>query len=515
MVPKQGSYGPVLGCLTGRNVGPVSTHREPRMTAGNLCAEVHETHTGVVALIGDRAFKAKKALVTDFLDFSTTERREHACRREVELNRRLAPHSYLGVGYFSSPQGGPNEPVIVMRRYPDSDRLACLVTDGRPVEQHLLAIADMLARFHGNAVRGQSVDAEATVGAISARWHENLAELKRYVDTVISGVSLSEITRLAGQYMVGRADLFEQRIEDRCVVDGHGDLLSEDIFCLPEGPALLDCLEFDDRLRYVDGVDDAAFLAMDLEFLGRKDLGDFFLDEYSRSADDNAPRTLRDFCIAYRAVVRAKVDCIRVTQGHPDAAADANRHIDIALEHLRSCTVRLIVIGGGPGTGKTTLAHALAQQVGAQVISTDDVRQELQRAGAIAGLVGDLNAGLYAPENVSAVYDEVLRRARSLLSNGSPVILDGTWRDGHQRERARAVAAETASAIVEFECSVALSQAAERIATRGTSASDATPQIAAALGELDAEPRQSYSIDTARPLADSVAYAQRICCLAI
>ncbi len=219
---------------------------------------------------------------------------------------------------------------------------------------------------------------------------------------------------------------------------------------------MLDCLEFDDRLRYVDGIDDAAFLAMDLEFLGRKDLGDFFLDEYSRSANDNAPRSLRDFCVAYRAVVRAKVDCIRVTQGHPDAAADAHRHIDIALEHLRSCTVRLIVIGGGPGTGKTTLAHALAQPIGAQVISTDDVRQELQRSGAIAGRVGDLNAGLYAPENVSAVYEEVLRRARSLLSNGSAVILDGTWRDAHQRQRARTVATETASPVVEFECSVPL-----------------------------------------------------------
>ena len=204
-----------------------------------------------------------------------------------------------------------------------------------------------------------------------------------------------------------------------------------------------------------------------------------------------------------------------LTKGTQDAAADAHRHIDIALEHLRSCTVRLIVIGGGPGTGKTTLAHALAQQIGAQVISTDDVRRELQQTGAIAGRVGDLDAGLYAPENVSAVYDEVLRRARSLLSNGSPVILDGTWRDAHQRERARTVATETASPVVEFVCSVPLSEAMERIAARGPSMSDATPQIATALGELGTESADTYPIDTARPLADSVAEAQRICCLAI
>ena len=136
---------------------------------------------------------------------------------------------------------------------------------------------------------------------------------------------------------------FTQRITDGRIVDGHADLLTDDVFCMPEGPVLLDCLEFDDQLRYVDGIDDAAFLAMDLEFLGRKDLGDYFLKQYSRHAGDTAPSTLTDFYIAYRAVVRAKVDCVRVAQGHHDAVADAQRHIDVALEHLRCGTVRLIL----------------------------------------------------------------------------------------------------------------------------------------------------------------------------
>ena len=134
---------------------------------------------------------------------------------------------------------------------------------------------------------------------------------------------------------------------------------------------------------------------------------DLFLDEYRSRASDPAPLALKNFYIAYRAVVRAKVDCVRVAQGHEEAAADARRHIDIALKHLRAGTVQLIIVGGGPGTGKTTLSRALAEQLGAQVISTDDVRRELQRAGVIAGTAGVLDAGLYTPENVCTVYDEV------------------------------------------------------------------------------------------------------------
>jgi len=488
---------------------------EPWATEGNLAAEVRETHTGVVVLLGDKAYKAKKAVTTDFLDFSTPDRRERACEHEVALNRRLAPDSYLGVAHFSDPQGGPAEPVIVMRRYPDSTRLTTLVRDGQPVYAHLTVIAEMLAHFHSEAARSGAIDAHGTVGAVSERWQQNLTELQRYADAVIPREAIQETGRLATRFLSGRSVLFTERITDRRIVDGHADLLTDDIFCLPEGPVLLDCLEFDDHLRYIDGIDDAAFLAMDLEFLGRKDLGDHFLDEYSRRADDLAPRSLKDFYIAYRAVVRAKVDCVRFGQGHPDAATDARRHIDIALEHLRAGAVRLIVVGGGPGTGKTTLSQGLAEQIGAQVISTDDVRRELQLAGAIAGKVGDLDSGLYAPENVSAVYDEVLRRAHLLLSRGWCVILDGTWRDARHRERARELANQSSTPIVEFTCSVPLEEASARILGRAGSTSDATPEIAAALTGREKEQLQGYWIDTGRPLAQSVAEAQQICCLAI
>jgi len=470
--------------------------------------DVHETHTGVVVLAGDRAYKAKKPVLTDFLDFRTPEQRERACLREVELNSRLSPDSYLGIAHLSDPAGGPDEPVVVMRRYRDDDRLAAMVTRGpeqsaTSVPGVLDTVAAVLARFHERAERSRVIDAQGEVGAVEQRWQENLSELDRYAGTSIPGVSaeaVSRIRHLVAEFISGRTALFVRRIEEGCIVDGHGDLLADDIFWVDGKPALLDCLEFDDELRYVDCVDDAAFLAMDLEFLGRKDLGDYFLQRYALHSAHTAPPALRDFYIAYRAVVRAKVDCVRWSQGKSAAAEDAARHLAIATQHLADSAVRLALVGGNPGTGKSTLAHALAEKVGAQVISTDDVRRELRDSGAITGDSGVLDSGLYSPDNVTTVYDVVLHRARPLLAGGQSVILDGTWRDPEARAQAYRLAAETHSATVEFMCSATVDTAAGRIRTRRSGSSEVTPEIAAVLAAQPAGWDSAHRIDTSREL---------------
>ncbi|MBX7450512.1 AAA family ATPase [Mycolicibacterium sp. 3033] len=477
---------------------------------GNLAAEVHETHTGLVVLVGDRAFKVKKPVLTDFLDFRTREQRERVCRREVELNQRLAPAGYLGVGHFRQPDG-VEEPVVVMRRYPESQRLAHLIGAGTEARTAMMSIASILARFHAGAERGCHIDVEATAPVLADRWRENVANLRRFVGRVIAGDDLDHVERLAMQFFEGREPLYESRIADRRIVDGHGDLLSQDIFCTPQGPVLLDCLEFDDRLRYVDGVDDAAFLAMDVEFRGGRELAEQFLDEYCVQAGDDAPASLRHVCIAYRAVVRAKVDCVRVEQGHTEAAQDARAHLALALAHLKEGCVRLVMVGGGPGTGKTTLARALAVTVGAALISTDEVRRELRSAGEIVGSAGDLDQGLYSPANIGAVYDEVLTRARTWLAAGHSVILDGTWRDAAQRDRVRSVAAQTCCPLVELLCTSPVGDAAGRIERRGPTASDATPAMAGALGGWTDQWTTATPIDTTRPLTLSVADAYDAC----
>jgi aminoglycoside phosphotransferase family enzyme/predicted kinase len=477
--------------------------------------DVHETHTGIVILVGDRAFKLKKPVVTDFLDFRTSEERERACFREFKLNSRLSPDSYLGVAHLTDPTGAPAEPIVVMRRYRDEDRLAAIVTHEQPGQSAqgvLDRIANVLARFHEQAERDPVISEQGKPSAIVQRWHENLSELNRYAATSSSGLSdrsLSRIQHLVTEFTLGRATLLNSRIDEGCIVDGHADLLADDIFCVGDEPALLDCLEFDDELRYVDRIDDAAFLAMDLEFLGRKDLGDYFLEQYVAHSADTAPPSLRDFYIGYRAVVRAKVDCMRVVQGKSESGADAATHLDIALQHLENGAIRLALIGGNPGTGKSTLARSLAESSGAQVISTDDVRRELLASGAISGGAGVLDAGLYAPDNVAIVYEVALRRAQVLLSKGQSVILDGTWRDPQLRAQAYRVAVETHSALVDLMCVAPTDMAAERIKERRRGNSDVTPEIADAL-DVHNGWDDAYRVDTSRGLDQSMLLAQNV-----
>ncbi|MDH6246975.1 AAA family ATPase [Mycobacterium sp. OTB74] len=473
--------------------------------------EVRETHTGIVILAGDRAYKSKKPVVTDFLDFSTRASREHACAREIELNRRLAKESYLGLAHFVGPDGGPGEPVIEMRRYPDRERLSEIVCAGLPAGGHLDAIAQQVAHLHAASAHSKEIDAAGRRTAIVVRWEENLVELGRRAVTLDAVRSINEIGRLFRRYVDGRAKLFAQRIDQKRIVDGHGDLQAGDIFCTDDGPVILDCLEFDDQLRYVDGLDDAAFLAMDLQFLGAHEMADRFLASYRLAADDGAPPSLAHFYCAYRAVVRAKVDCIRMEQNQTSARSNALRHLDLAITSLRAATVRLILVGGGPGTGKTTLSRLLGNRLSAELISTDDVRAELLYAGRLDGPAGRYGAGRYSPGQVETVYKEMLSRAGALLAQGYSVVLDGTWRDLHARECARALGSQYSCPVSELQCTATVPIAQRRIVNRCNSTSEVTPELAVRMAQDSADWPEAVSIDTTLTPEESVDRAVAVC----
>jgi aminoglycoside phosphotransferase family enzyme len=253
-------------------------------------AAVRETHSGVVVLLGERALKVKKPVDLEFLDFRSRSSREAACRREVELNRRLAPDVYLGVASLSDVGGGPAEPVVVMRRMPDERRLTTLVRAGAPLVEVIVNLARTMAAFHAAARRAPEISAEGRRDAVRSRWLASFRQVRPFHGTVLDAAAAADIEGLAGEFLAGREALFERRVADARIVDGHGDLICDDIFCLPDGPRILDCLEFDDRLRYLDGLDDIAFLAMDLEHLGADQLACLLLDRYAEFAGDPAPR---------------------------------------------------------------------------------------------------------------------------------------------------------------------------------------------------------------------------------
>ncbi|GAB2794634.1 bifunctional aminoglycoside phosphotransferase/ATP-binding protein [Amycolatopsis magusensis] len=477
------------------------------MSLNDRWADVNETHIGAVFLAGEHAYKLKKPVDMGFLDFTTREARERVCHKEVELNRRLSPDVYLGVADVTGPDGGVCDHLVVMRRMPAGRRLSTVVRTGEPAAEHVHRLAHLLAAFHGKAARGPEIDAEGTAAAVRARWQASFDQVRQFRGAVLDSAEAVEIERLALTFLSGRKALFDQRVANGRIVDGHGDLLADDIFCLDDGPRVLDCLEFDDRLRYVDGLDDVAFLAMDLERLGEPALGESLLDQYTDLAGDPAPPALRHHYLAYRAFVRVKVACLRFAQGDADAAPLARAYAAIASRHLRLADVRLVLVGGLPGSGKTTLAGAIADRLGATVLSSDRVRKELSGLGAEETAAAPYGEGIYDQKHTARTYTELLRRAETLLSLGETVVLDASWTDATRRRSAARIAARTNSRLVPLQCWAPVTTAAARLATRESKLSDATPVVAERMAEQSDAWPDARTVLTAGKPADSVTQA--------
>ncbi|GAA1261687.1 AAA family ATPase [Streptomyces aureus] len=472
-----------------------------------LPAEVRETHTAVVLFIGDRTYKVKKPVDLAFLDYTTVAGRRAACEQEVALNRRFAPDVYLGVGEFRSPGADVPEPIVVMRRMPTERRLAELVRKGIDVDDALRAVARLLATHHASAPRGREVDAQGTRDALSSRWEASFGQVRALSADGTAPDGVAEIEQLVHRYLAGREPLFDMRIAQGRMVDGHGDLLADDIFCLDDGPRVLDCLEFDDALRYVDGLDDAAFLAMDLEQLGDPQAAAFFLAEYSEYSGDPAPPSLRHHYVAYRAFVRAKVSLIQARQGMPGAEAAARRLVTTALHHLRASAVGLTLVGGLPGSGKSTLSGALADRLGVTLLSSDRLRKELAGIPAEQEAAAAYGEGIYSPEWSDKTYAALLDRSATLLSRGESVVLDATWRDAQQREAALRMAERTHANLVALHCHVPDEMTADRLTHRAPGASDADRDVAAAMAAAELPWPEAVGIDTSDSLEAAVTQA--------
>jgi uncharacterized protein len=468
---------------------PVATQREALLDwlerrAPTEPVETVETHISIVAFQGDQAYKLKKAVAFAFMDLSTPSLREADCKREVALNRRLAPDVYFGVAAVTDRDGRVVDHVVVMRRMPADRRLATLARNGADVAACLDQLANDLAEFHSSAPSGPSIDAAATRDAVAELWEMGFSQTHQFEGVILDRDTARCVATLTRRYLAGRDRVFAQRIAAGRARDGQGDLLAEDIFCLEDGPRVLDCLEFDNRLRAGDVLADVAFLAMDLERLGRPDLAGGFLDRYRDDAHDAWPESLEHHYIAYRAHVRAKIACLRDAQGAHTAAVDAAVLLNLAHDHLEAGRVRLVLVAGPPATGKTTLAVALGNELRWPVLRSDVIRKELGGLAPLARADGPLDEGLYAPAWTDQTYAALLGRAEMLLSTGESVILDASWSTSRWRAAAEELAQVTSSDLVALRChappAVTSARAAAR-AARATDASDVGPELALTL----------------------------------
>jgi aminoglycoside phosphotransferase family enzyme/predicted kinase len=459
-------------------------------------ADIRQTHSAVVFFAGDLAYKLKKPVNLGFLDFSTPAAREAACRRETELNRRFAPDVYLGVAQVTGPPGCGREHLVVMRRMPDGRRLSALIRDRVPVAGPLRQVARILATQHAASPHRPEIGEQGSASALHGRWTASYEQVRTLAGRVLQARDLDAAQRLTDRFLAGRAELLSARISAGRIVDGHGDLLADDIFCLHDGPRILDCLEFDDRLRWLDGLDDAAFLAMDLERLGEPALAEQFTRWYLEFSGDPAPTALRHHYVAYRAFVRAKVACIQAGQGDPHAAAQARQLTAMTLQHLRAGAVTLVLIGGLPATGKSVIAGALADRLGWSVLNSDRIRKELAGVSPGQRSAAGYGSGIYAPEWTERTYGELVSRAARLLAMGESVVLDASWLSARQRDAALAVAAAASADPVQLRCVAPARLTAERMSHRAGGISDADPEVAARMAAAQEPWPAAIIIDT-------------------
>ncbi len=405
--------------------------------------EVRETHISWVFLAGDRAFKLKKPLVLDFVDYGSAERRRAMCEAEVRLNRRLAPRIYLGVRGVALARGGArltdaDDPravdfVVEMRRFDERRTLAAMLERGELRREQVRDVAEALARFHARADR---VDGTASpVLAVERRWQRNAHELLGSIEQRGEIGRVLALERFAHAFVDGHAESLRARAAAGCVRDGHGDLRAEHVL-IGERVEVVDCVEFDPGLRALDVADDLAFLVFDLAARGEERLAEVLVDAYREAGGDLGEDSLIAFYAAQRALVRAKVGLVRAGQLPAGGAAHGRQSARardlIAVGERFAWRARLpltIIVCGLPASGKSTVASALAERSGLPHLSSDVTRKRL--AGLSAFERGP--AELYAAAHSERTYRELGRRARLALAAGTGAIVDATFRRAADR----------------------------------------------------------------------------------
>ena len=500
-------------CVDRRQAELVASLREQLAGAGDVA--VHETHISRVLLAGADAYKLKKPVNLGFLDFSTLARRQHFAEEEVRLNRRLAPELYLGVipitGTPQAPVLGGDGPVldyaVHMRRFSQ----AALLTRRRLAPDLADALAERLAAFHADAPAAGEYGAPDQA---LAPMRENFSVIRDAVapDEQLAA-QLSRLEQWTQTQYEALAQTLEQRRRDGHVRECHGDLHRGNIAVRDGEPLIFDCIEFNPALRWIDTASELAFLLMDLMHVGETAQARRLLNGYLMHSGDYGMLAVLRFYLVYRAMVRAKVTAIGAAQHHHGDASqdDALRgYVHRALVCSRLAAVpRVVLLCGLSGSGKTSLAAALAERLPFIHIRSDVERKRLFGLPPLARTQAEPEQGIYSADASERTYARLLELSRQCVQAGYGVLVDATFLSVERRRPFRALAGELGCA---FDCvaldappAVLRRRVAERYAG-GEDASEADRevlehQLAARQGLTPAERARTLFVDTRDPPA--------------
>jgi uncharacterized protein len=480
--------------------------------------EVLETHISWVILTGPLAYKIKKPVNLGFLDFTTLDARRHCCEAELRLNRRFAPALYEDVvritGTAQQPQidggGTAIEYAVRMREFPQQALASRLLPAGALAPAHIDALAARLAGLHATAGVAAHGSPYGTPDAVIQCARENFEPLARLLHEPADASSVAALRAWTEAEFSTHWSLFQARQRTGWVRECHGDLHLGNIVMQEDELTPFDCIEFNPALRWIDVVNEIAFLVMDLLDRGSADLAWRVLNAYFEAGGDYAGIAVLRFYLVYRALVRAKVHALRSAQDGLDAAecqrllAAARGYIALAERCAADTRPAIILLHGLSGSGKSVFAQALAQQLGAIRLRSDVERKRLRGLAPAARTDSALAAGLYTEDVTRATYNRLLNLARSVVNAGYTAIVDATFLRHRQRDlfRRDAAARGVPGIIVALTAPEAIlrSRIAARLA-RGGDASEADPAVLtyqlAQLEALDAgEAAAAVSIDT-------------------
>lgn len=400
-----------------------------------------ETHISWVFLTGHYAYKVKKPVNFGFLDFSTREKRRTYCEEELRLNRRTAPQVYLEVvpitGSPERPQvGGDGEPIdfaVKMVEFPQSALFSRQFEEGGLTANKLDCLASQIARLHSDVDRADSADSYGTAKSIGDWALENFEQLNSSIRASTRLKRLSVLETWTVNALAELSETFRERKDGGFVRECHGDLHLGNITEIEGRAVLFDGIEFNDEIRWIDVLNEMAFLFTDLEHRGRTDFAWRTLNRYLELTGDYQGLQTFRFYRLYRIMVRAKIDSLRLGQEglsereRSELETDIDVYLDQAESTVHTGPPCLVLMRGLSGSGKTFLSQDLVTHLGAIRLRSDLERKRMFGLAPEADSGSEVGEGIYSPEASRALFSRLGELSSLLLREGYHVIVDATF----------------------------------------------------------------------------------------